>query len=166
MVSCGFLAVFPNLEAANTRQDSLLDYKKWQPQNQKLFSSGFLQQKETCFATRRPENKSNSKVVESSPLRLPNEDKMYLHGASLSAQTRCLLWVQERRQAGSNGEGFCRGRKKKRDFSFESILLLFCLRRQVERNECSVFMGCNTKHVHTLTGAHTLEKTGSSISMR
>lgn len=61
------------------------------------------------------------------------------------------------------------GEKRERGFSFESILLLFCLRRRAERNECSVFMGPNTKHhVHTLMPAHThaLGKTGSSISMR
>lgn len=61
------------------------------------------------------------------------------------------------------------GEKREEGFSFESILLLFCLRHRAERNECSVFMGPNTKHhVHTLTLAHThtLRKTGSSISMR
>lgn len=57
------------------------------------------------------------------------------------------------RRAGSNGERFCR-EKREKDFSFESILLLFRLRRRAERNECSVFMGPNTKHVHTQLLAH------------
>lgn len=33
-------------------------------------------------------------------------------------------------------------------FSFESILLLFRLRRRAVKNERSAFMGPNTKHVH------------------
>ena len=80
------------------------------------------------------------------------------------------------KEARSNGESFC-GEKREKGFSFESILLLFCLGRRAERNECSVFMGPNTKHhVHTLMLAHThththtqtraVGKPGSRISMR
>ena len=85
----------------------------------------------------------------------PNENVIHLPGSPPSTQTCCLPRVQERSEAGSNGESFC-GENREKGFSFESILLLFCLRRRAERNECSVFMGPNTKHhVHTRLCWHT-----------
>lgn len=117
-------------------------------QNWKVLSSHYLWVlycMSVWFKQKGPE--SNSKVVESSPLRLSK----WGCNISLSTQTRCLPPIHKK----SRQEAMVRvsaGKKRERErFSFERILLLFCLGRWAERN---VFMGPNTKQVHTLTGTH------------
>lgn len=82
---------------------------------------------------------------------LANENEIYLPGTSPSTQT--ATYCGSTREAGMVRVSMGKGEK---GFSFESILLLFCLRHRAERNESSVFMGPNTKHhVHTLMLAQT-----------
>lgn len=81
-----------------------------------------FKQQQLVFSGRRPGDKRGSKVAGRcwTPTAvlwgLPNEDEVYLLGASPSTQTRCLLlWVHSR-EAESDGETFCGGKRERKVF--------------------------------------------------
>lgn len=99
---------------------------------------------------------------------LPNEDAIYLHGTSPSAQTRCLLWVHER-----DGQeamvSVSAGKKERKIFPLRASC--YYSASGAEQREMSVLcLWDPTQNMYTHsywhTHTHTLKKTGSSISMR